>query len=79
MLDGRILVGARKNGVLLVRVDEESGAALVTQSGVAVAVMGAKTMGNSWLDVSPGVLGDDDALMFWLDAAREANETSRRE
>ena len=79
LLDGRILVGARKNGVLLVRVDEESGAALLTRPGVAVAVMGAKTMGNSWLDVSPGVLGDDDALMFWLDAAREANEASRRE
>lgn len=79
LLDGRILVGARKNGVLLVRVDEESGAALLTRPGVAVAVMGAKTMGNSWLDVAPGVLADDDALMFWIDAAREANEASARE
>lgn len=78
LLDGRILVGARKNGVLLVRVDEESGAALLTQPGAAVAVMGAKTMGNSWLDVSPNVLADDDALMFWIDAAREANEASRQ-
>lgn len=78
LLDGRILVGARKNGILLVRVDEESGAALLTQPGVAVAVMGAKTMGNSWLDVSPAALVDDDALMFWIDAAREANQASRR-
>lgn len=77
LMDGRILVGARKNGVLLVRVDEESGAALLTQPGAAVAVMGAKTMGNSWLDVSPEVLSDDDTLMFWIDAAREANEASR--
>jgi TfoX/Sxy family transcriptional regulator of competence genes len=79
LVDGRILVGARKNGVLLVRVDEESGAALVTQPGATVAVMGAKTMGNSWLDVSPEVLTDDDALMSWIDAAREANEASRSE
>ncbi|KJQ54933.1 TfoX/Sxy family protein [Microbacterium sp. SA39] len=79
LVDGRILVGARKNGVLLVRVDEETGAALLTQPGVEVAVMGAKTMGNSWLDVSPEVLADDDTLMFWLDAAREVNEASRAE
>ncbi|WP_435745593.1 TfoX/Sxy family protein [Microbacterium sp. PMB16] len=78
LLDGRILVGARKNGVLLVRVDEETGASLVIRPGVSVAVMGAKTMGNSWLDVSPGVLADDDALMFWVDAAREANEAAQQ-
>lgn len=72
LVGGRILVGARKNGVLLVRVDEESGAALATLTGVDVAVMGAKSMGTGWLDVSPEVLEDDDALMFWLDAAREA-------
>lgn len=71
LLDGHILVGARKGGVLLVRVAEETGAALVTRPGVATAVMGPRTMGNSWLDVSPSALSDDDALMFWLDIARE--------
>ncbi|MBT2486295.1 MULTISPECIES: TfoX/Sxy family protein [unclassified Microbacterium] len=70
---GRILVCARNSGVLLVRVDEESGAALVTQPGVAPAAMGTQTMGTRWLDVSPEVLEDDDALMLWLDAAREAH------
>lgn len=71
LLDGHILVGVRKGGVLLVRVDEENGAALVTRSGVATAVMGARTMGTGWLDVSPSALSGDDALMFWLDVARE--------
>lgn len=71
--DGRILVCARNNGVLLVRVDEENGAALLTRAGVTRAAMGSQTMGTGWLDVSPGVLHDDDALMFWLDAAREAH------
>jgi hypothetical protein len=71
LLDGRILVGARKGGVLLVRVTAENGAALLTRPGVAAAVMGAKTMSPNWLDVSPNAIDDDDALMFWLDAALE--------
>ena len=71
LLDGHILVGARSGGTLLVRVSEESGAALVTRHGVATAVMGPRSMGTGWLDVSRGVITDDDALMFWLDVARD--------
>lgn len=71
LLDGRILVGARNGGVLLVRVDEEHGTALVTRQGVATAVMGPRTMGTGWLDVSSSALDDDDDLAFWLDVARE--------
>ncbi len=71
LLDGRILVGARKGGTLLVRVSEEHGAALLVRPGVSVAVMGAKTMGPSWLDVEASAAADDADLMFWLDAARE--------
>lgn len=70
--DGRILVGARPGGVLLVRVDVENGAALVTRPGVSRAVMGARTMSAGWLDVVPEALKDDAALMFWLDVARES-------
>jgi len=70
--DGRILLGARSGGVLLVRVDEENGAALLVRPGVARAVMGARTMGTGWLDVAPGVIEDDGELMFWLDVARES-------
>nr|WP_201470082.1 TfoX/Sxy family protein [Microbacterium hydrocarbonoxydans] len=69
--DGHILVGARSGGVLLVRVDEQHGAMLVTRPGVATARMGPRTMGTGWLDVSPRSLADDDALAFWLDVARE--------
>ncbi|KRD52737.1 hypothetical protein ASE34_11840 [Microbacterium sp. Root280D1] len=71
LLDGHILVGARAGGVLLVRVDGEHGDSLITRPGVAVAVMGARTMGTSWLDVSPSVLVDDDDLASWLDVARQ--------
>ncbi|MBT2476440.1 TfoX/Sxy family protein [Microbacterium sp. ISL-103] len=69
--EGHILVGARSGGVLLVRVDEEHGAMLVTRPGVATAAMGPRTMGTGWLDVSPRVLAADDELAFWLDVARE--------
>ncbi len=72
LLNGRILVGARKEGVLLVRVTAEKGAELLTEPGVAIAVMGAKSMGPSWLDVSAAAIADDEALMFWVDAARES-------
>lgn len=72
LLDGRILVGARKQGVLLVRVTEERGSALLTEKGVAIAVMGAKTMGPSWLDVASTAIATDEDLMFWIDAARES-------
>ncbi|WP_372967094.1 TfoX/Sxy family protein [Microbacterium sp.] len=71
LLDGHILVGARSGGVLLVRVDEQHGAELVTRRGVAAAVMGPRTMGTGWLDVAPEVLVDDADLAFWLDVARE--------
>lgn len=71
LIDGRILVGARTGGVLLVRVHEESGAALVVRPGVETAVMGPRRMGTGWLDVSPGATADDEALAFWLDVARE--------
>jgi hypothetical protein len=71
LLDGRILVGARKGGVLLVRVEAEHGAALMVRPGVAPAVMGSKTMSPNWLDVSAAAVADDGELMFWIDAARE--------
>ena len=38
----------------------------------SVAVMGAKSMGTSWLDVAATAIESDDALMFWVDAARDS-------
>ncbi|MCT1395099.1 TfoX/Sxy family protein [Microbacterium sp. p3-SID338] len=70
--EGRILVGARKDGTLLVRVDEENGAVAVTRPGAARAVMGARTMGSGWIDVAASAIADDAALMTWIDMARES-------
>ncbi|UNK72157.1 TfoX/Sxy family protein [Microbacterium sp. H1-D42] len=73
LVNGRILVGARGGGTLLVRLTDEHGAALLIEPGVQVALMGARTMGTRWLDVDAGVIEDDDALIGWIDAAREDN------
>jgi len=72
--DGRILVGARRGGTLLVRVTAERAAVLLTEPGVSQAVMGARTMSENWLDVAPEAVADDAALMGWIDVAREDAE-----
>ncbi|MFE6733262.1 TfoX/Sxy family protein [Microbacterium sp. NPDC057650] len=68
---GKILVGARKGGVMLLRVDAEHGAELVLRPGVSRARMGGRSMSTNWLDVAPEALADDAALVVWLDIARE--------
>lgn len=70
--NGSILVCARKGGVLLVRIADERDAALLSEPGTARAVMGARTMGSGWIDVSSEALVTDEALLRWLDAARES-------
>src|SRR3954454_23529946 len=71
LLGGHIVVGARKDGTLLVRVTEEQGAAMLMQPGASRARMGARTMSNGWLDVDATATDDDASLMLWLDVARE--------
>lgn len=69
--DGKILVGARKGGILLLRVGTEHGAELLLRPGVSRARMGGRSMSANWLDVSPEALADDADLVAWLDIARE--------
>jgi len=71
LVGGKILVGARTRGTLLVRVAPENGAVLLTRPGVAQAPMGKKSMSPSWLDVDATVIASHDELLEWLDAARE--------
>jgi len=73
LVNERILVGTRRGGVLLVRLTDEHGAALLGEPGVQIANMGARPMGTRWLDVDSTALQDDDALMFWIDAALADN------
>lgn len=73
MVGGKILVGAGTGGRMLVRVTEEHGAALLDRPGAEIAVMGPRSMGTGWLEVTADALAEDDALMFWIDVAREDN------
>lgn len=75
LLDGHILVGARKGGTLLVRVDAEQDDALLLKQGVSRATMGTMTMSSGWLDVAREAIATDDDLLFWLDLARESNSS----
>ncbi|MFE6994441.1 TfoX/Sxy family protein [Microbacterium sp. NPDC057659] len=68
---GRILVGARKGGILLLRVESEHSAELLLRPGVSRARMGGRTMSANWLDVASEALADDAELVAWLDIARE--------
>lgn len=71
MVGGEILLGARKGGGLLARVDPDESARLLEGAGryyAQVALMGDKDMGPSWLDVHPDAVADDAGLAHWVDA-----------
>lgn len=72
MVGGAILMGVRGGGGLLVRVDPAESDDLLSEAGAYyahVAVMGEKTMGASWIDVSPDAVDDDAGLDHWVEAA----------
>ena len=72
MVRGAMLVAARGDQSLLVRVDPDRSAELLTCPGAARAEMGAgRDMGPGWIRVDGAALTDDDALAFWLGAAGE--------
>lgn len=77
MVGGSILIGVRGGGGLLVRVDPDESETLLREAGeyyAQVAVMGDKTMGPSWLDVSPDAVEDDTGLDHWVAAALRRGE-----
>lgn len=73
MVNERMIVGARKDGGLLVRVAADRHDELLLTSGASQAVMGpGREMGAGWIVVDAGEL-DDGQLSFWIDAALEYN------
>lgn len=70
LVEGRILVGARPGGVLLIRVPEDDEAELLLHVGASRATMGPRTMSSRWLDIAPEVIEHDSDLLVWLDIAR---------
>jgi TfoX/Sxy family transcriptional regulator of competence genes len=73
LVDDSMVVAARKDGSLLVRVDPARGEAFLSMPGTKIAEMGAgRSMGPSWLAIEREAL-DDDTLAFWIGAALDFN------
>ena len=70
MLDGAMAVAVHQDGSLLVRVDPELDAELVTRPGAERATVGTdRSMGPGWIHVQAAVVDRDDALASWLEHA----------
>lgn len=75
LVDDRILVGARRDGDLLVRVPRDRQAKLLTSPGAAPAVMGQRTMGPDWLAVAAEHVRTPEQVAAWVEVALEARQT----
>ena len=66
MVEDRMVVAARKNGALLLRIDPSSAADLLAQPGAHPALMGTdRPMGDGWISIDPESL-DGSGLDTWL-------------
>ncbi|MFT3831918.1 MAG: TfoX/Sxy family protein [Micropruina sp.] len=72
----KMVVGARKDGGLLVRVDAGRHDEFLGKPGATHAEMGTgRTMGPGWIEVAPDAIGTDEALSEWLGIALDHNRT----
>lgn len=70
MVDDAMAVAVHKDGSLLVRVDPAEDALLLESPQTSRAEMGAgRSMGEGWIRVEARALGNDAALVDWLEAA----------
>lgn len=66
MVDGNMSVSASGQGGLLVHVDPDEGAKLISRKGVEPMVMRGKEM-RGWLRVDTAAVKTDAALREWID------------
>lgn len=77
MVNDKLLVGAMKDGALLVRIDPARNAELMSRPGTATPEMGAgRSMGPGWLRVTPEEADDD--LDFWIAQALDFNPRAQK-
>ena len=75
MLDNRMIVSVRGDGTLLVRVDPDRWAELLSLPGARPAVMGAdRSMGPGWLTVAAEGLTTDQQLTDWMEVALQHHQ-----
>lgn len=76
MVNDKVLVGARKDGGLLVRVAAERHDELLLRQGAEQAEMGpGRSMGPGWIEVTASSIDDADALASWIEVALDHNAT----
>lgn len=75
MVNDKIVVAVFKEADLLIRVDPADEDVLMLQPGAGRAYMGParRDMGPGWMLVEHTALDDDDALLTWVDTARDFN------
>lgn len=68
LLDGRILVGVRRNGALLVQCGAEAAAMAIQRDGVSPMRMGERTAAN-FIDVEDDSIESEAGLSEWIGLA----------
>ncbi|MDP3892050.1 TfoX/Sxy family protein [Nocardioides sp.] len=74
MVNESMVVAARPDGDLLVRIAPERSGELTAQPGAEPAEMGSgRSMGPGWISVAREAIADDRRLSSWLEAALDHN------
>lgn len=69
MVDGRMVVAARRDAALLLRTDPATAGDLLARPGAHPALMGAdRPMGDGWISIEPTAL-EGPGLDAWLEPA----------
>ena len=72
MVNEKMIVSARKDGGLLVRVDADQHEELLGRPGATQATMGAdRDMGPGWIEIDADVISVDEQLQSWIRTALE--------
>ena len=80
MVDDSMVVAARRDGDLLVRIDPARNDELLNVPGAKPAVMGAdRPMGPGWITVSRDGLSTDKQLAFWTQVGLEHQAARAKE
>lgn len=77
MVDDTMVVSVGGDGVsLLVRVDPDHDAELLTHDGAERAHMGSgRPMGQGWISITTDAIDSDELLDFWMDTALDHHAT----
>lgn len=74
MVNEKMIVSARKDGGLLVRVDAEQHDDLLGKPGAVQAQIGpGRDMGPGWIEVPADTISDDEQLSLWIGIAMDYN------